>query len=97
MSDFDLSHFLSTLPVLPGVYRMPAADGAVLYICKYLNLNHIIYQNWSLAEAKREMVNGPYGFHPIWRNMENFFTEQNIAEVQTRLKDLGSQILLEHQ
>lgn len=38
MSDFDLSHFLSTLPVLPGVYRMLAADGAVLYVGKAVNL-----------------------------------------------------------
>lgn len=49
----------------------------------------IIYQGWSIAEAKREMIEGPYGFHAIWRNIENFLTEQNIQEVREALKELG--------
>ena len=73
-------------------------NGAVLVHCYHgadrtgliAAMYRIIYQNWSLEEAKWEMVNGPYGFHTVWRNMENFFTEQNIQEVRTRLKDLGS-------
>ncbi len=37
-SEFDLALFLKTLPALPGVYRMIAADGAVLYVGKAVNL-----------------------------------------------------------
>jgi len=33
-SEFDLALFLKTLPALPGVYRMIAADGSVLYVGK---------------------------------------------------------------
>ncbi|WP_027009619.1 excinuclease ABC subunit UvrC [Conchiformibius kuhniae] len=38
MPDFDLNHFLATLPALPGVYRMLAENGAVLYVGKAVNL-----------------------------------------------------------
>ena len=27
----------------------------------------VIYQNWPIEEAKREMQQGPYGYHSIWR------------------------------
>ena len=37
-SEFDLALFLKTLPALPGVYRMIAADGSVLYVGKAVNL-----------------------------------------------------------
>ncbi|WP_374334473.1 excinuclease ABC subunit UvrC [Leeia sp.] len=34
MEPFDIPSFLKTLPLLPGVYRMLAADGSVLYVGK---------------------------------------------------------------
>ena len=37
-SEFDLALFLKTLPALPGVYRMIAADSSVLYVGKAVNL-----------------------------------------------------------
>lgn len=35
------------------------------------------------------MIKGPYGFHSIWQNMENFFTAQNIQDVRALLKELA--------
>jgi hypothetical protein len=32
----------------------------------------IIFQHWSIEEAKREMKQGGYGFHPIWKNMTDY-------------------------
>ena len=37
-SEFNLALFLKTLPALPGVYRMIAVDGSVLYVGKAVNL-----------------------------------------------------------
>lgn len=49
----------------------------------------VIYQKWPLAEAKREMMQGPYGFHSIWQNMPNFFTDENVQAIQQRLDELA--------
>ena len=49
----------------------------------------VIYQKWHLAEAKREMMQGPYGFHSIWQNMPNFFTDENVQAIQQRLDELA--------
>ena len=70
-------------PVLVHCYH--GADRTGLISAVY----RIIYQNWSIAEAKREMIKGPYGFHSIWQNMENFFTAQNIQDVRALLKELA--------
>ena len=51
----------------------------------------IIYQHWSIQDAKREMLDGPYGFHSIWKNIKNFLTEKRVKAVKTALKELRSQ------
>ncbi len=38
MSDFDAKAFVSTLPARPGIYRMLAADGEILYVGKARSL-----------------------------------------------------------
>ena len=45
----------------------------------------VIYQNWPIEEAKREMQQGPYGYHSIWRNIANMFTEEKVAKVREEL------------
>ena len=45
----------------------------------------IIFQNWSKEDALNEMKYGGYGFHPIWRNIENVFSNENIQWVRTQL------------
>ena len=49
----------------------------------------VIYQNWDLNEAKREMQQAPYGYHSIWKNIDNFFTEENVAKIKVRLNELS--------
>ena len=45
----------------------------------------IIFQNWSTADALNEMKHGGYGFHPIWKNIENLFTPENIRWIREQL------------
>jgi len=46
----------------------------------------IIYHGWSIATAKKEMLQGPYGYHSIWKNLEALFTEETVKEVRELLK-----------
>lgn len=73
-------------------------NGAVLIHCYHgadrtgliSAMYRVIYQNWSLDEAKREMIEGPYGFHSIWKNIENFFTEENVVQIKKELAKLNT-------
>lgn len=57
-------------------------QGAVLIHCYHgadrtgliSGMYRIIYQGWTVADAKEEMLHGPYGYHSIWKNIANLFT-----------------------
>lgn len=51
----------------------------------------IVYQNWPIEEAKREMQQGPYGYHSIWRNLAKLFTEDKVRQVKAELAKLKTQ------
>ena len=65
------------------------AEGPVLIHCYHgadrtgliSGMYRIIYQ----------MRHGPYGFHSIWRNIEDLFSEENVRQVRTHLQQLHSQ------
>ena len=61
------------------------ADRTGLIVAMY----RVIYQNWDLNEAKREMQQAPYGYHSIWKNIDNFFTEENVTKIKVRLNELS--------
>ncbi|WP_434779350.1 phosphatase domain-containing putative toxin [Neisseria sp. Ec49-e6-T10] len=47
----------------------------------------IIYQDWSIEQAKQEMKQGGYGFHSIWINIEDFFTPEHVNNIKMLLKE----------
>ena len=71
-------------------------NGAVLIHCYHgadrtgliSAMYRVVYQNWELSEAKREMMQGPYGFHSVWKNIEGFFNDKNINEIKQELAKL---------
>ena len=73
--------------------REQQKKGAVLVHCYHgadrtgimVAMYRIIYHNWTIAEAKHEMLNGSYGYHSIWKNLEALFTEQTVNEVRQHL------------
>ena len=75
------------------IIREHQKQGAVLIHCYHgadrtgimVAMYRIIYQNWSIKDAKHEMLNGPYGYHSVWKNLEALFTEQTVAEVRQHL------------
>ena len=71
-------------------------NGAVLIHCYHgadrtgliAGMYRIIYQGWSVEEAKAEMQHGPYGYHSIWKNIAKLFTEEKVKQVKTHLEVL---------
>lgn len=45
----------------------------------------ILFENWTIAQAKEEMKYGGYGYHPIWINIDRLFTDSNIAWLKAEL------------
>ena len=71
-------------------------QGAVLIHCYHgadrtgliSGMYRIIYQGWTVADAKEEMLHGPYGYHSIWKNIANLFTEKTVKQVRQHLAEL---------
>ena len=63
------------------VHCYHGADRTGLIVASY----RVIYQHWNLNEAKREMQQGPYGYHSVWKNIDNFFTQENMAKIKAEL------------
>ena len=75
--------------------RKAQQQGAVLIHCYHgadrtgimVAMYRIIYDGWSIAAAKKEMLQGPYGYHSIWKNLEALFTEETVKEVKRILRE----------
>ncbi len=72
-------------PVLVHCYH--GADRTGLVSAMY----RVVYQGWPLAEARREMQQGGFGYHSVWRNIDRFFTERNVAAIKAELARLRLQ------
>ena len=68
-------------------------EGAVLVHCYHgadrtglvVAMYRVIYRGWSLDAARSEMIDGGYGFHPMWQDIASFLTPQNEALVRAEL------------
>ena len=47
----------------------------------------IIFENWSINDAVKEMKEGGYGYHVIWKNIDHLFTPQNVKWIQQQLSN----------
>jgi protein tyrosine/serine phosphatase len=60
------------------VHCKHGADRTGLMIAMY----RIVEQGWSKDEAIKEMVEGGYGYHPIWSNIIHYIKEVNIEKIK---------------
>lgn len=75
----DLHKAMQRGPVL--VHCRHGADRTGL-ICA---LWRILYQGWSRQSAIDELIEGGYGFHPIWFNIPRYLREVNLTDLRDRI------------
>ena len=72
--------------------------GSVLVHCRHgadrtgivIAMYRIIYQGASIDEARREMKYGDYGYHLIWKNLDNLLSDIHVSQVKAELARLKS-------
>ncbi len=74
-----LQHGMQTGPVL--VHCHHGADRTGLICALY----RILSQGWSREAAVNELINGGYGFHPIWANIPRYIATVDLADLQARI------------
>lgn len=71
-------------------------NGAVLLHCYHgadrtgivVAMYRIIYQNWAITDARTEMKQGGFGYHSVWKNLDNLLTEDGVNQVKAELEKL---------
>ena len=71
------------------VHCYHGADRTGVVIAMY----RAVLQGWSVEHAKNEMIEGNFGYHSIWRNLENMLNEEEVTEVREAYIDLSDEQL----
>ena len=74
----------SLQPVL--VHCWYGSDRAGTMIAVY----RIVVDGWSKDQAIREMIDGGFGFHPIWQNLVRYVEELDIGKIKAEVAKQGS-------
>ena len=46
----------------------------------------ILYENWTRQQAIDELIEGGYGFHPIWANIPRYLRRVNLSDLRERIE-----------
>ncbi len=71
------------LPVLVHCQHGSDRTGTMVAIYR------IAVQGWSKERALNEMVNGGYGFHPMWRNLRRYIDRLDVAALKAKASREG--------
>ena len=69
----------------------------VLVHCKHgsdrtgmmIAIYRIVVDGWTKEQAKEEMVQGHFGFHPIWQNLLHFIDDLDVEALRAELAQAG--------
>lgn len=50
----------------------------------------IAYEGWTKAQATDEMVNGGFGFHPMWQNLLRYIEELDVNNIKEQVAKQGA-------
>ncbi|MGV8986724.1 MAG: tyrosine-protein phosphatase [Cypionkella sp.] len=76
----DLRYGLSQGPVLVHCHHGADRTGLIAALWR------ILYQGWSRQAAIDELIEGGYGFHPIWANIPRYLRRVDLADLQERIE-----------
>lgn len=70
--------------------------GAVLVHCYHgadrtgivVAMYRVIYQYWSIDEARQEMQQGNFGYHSVWKNLDRLLSDVGVLQVKSELERL---------
>ena len=73
------------------------SDGPFLVHCHHVSdrtgvmcaMYRIVEQEWSREEAIREMKDGGYGFHPLWKNIPRYLEKVDVEKVRRAVDAAG--------
>ena len=66
-------------PIL--VHCRHGADRTGLIMAMY----RVVFQGWTKEQAKKEMLEGGYGFHAVWVNITRRIDKADIAAIRARI------------
>lgn len=49
----------------------------------------IAYEGWSKTQATDEMVNGGFGYHPMWQNLRRYIEDLDVDAIKTQVASQG--------
>jgi len=50
----------------------------------------IAYEGWTKAQATDEMINGGFGFHPMWQNLRRYIEELDVNAIKEQVAKQGA-------
>jgi len=50
----------------------------------------VAYEGWTKAEATDEMINGGFGFHPMWQNLIRYIEELDVDAIKAQVAKQGA-------
>jgi len=55
-----------------------------------VGIYRIAFEGWTKAQATDEMINGGFGFHPIWQNLLRYIEELDVNAIKEQVAKQGA-------